>query len=282
METWKIGDVSVSRVVEMVMTIPPTMLIPDATQENLEPMSGWLKPHFLHDDSQIPLSIHTFLIESEGACIVVDTCIGNDKPRDHPEWNQRQSDFLEQLAARGAPAEAVDIVMCTHLHVDHVGWNTRLDGDRWVPTFPSARYLFGRKEWDYWKDEEDPFGREARDDSIVPILEAGLADLVDTDHRLTGEVSLVSTPGHTPGHVSVLIESEGERAIITGDLFHHPCQFARPAWEDIADVDTSLAAETRQSFMERFSDGTLVLGTHFASPTGGRVVRDGKAYRFDI
>ncbi|MGD8833016.1 MAG: MBL fold metallo-hydrolase, partial [Pseudomonadales bacterium] len=140
----------------------------------------------------------------------------------------------------------------------------------------------GREEWDFWKNEEDPFGREARDDSIVPILEAGLADLVETDHRLTGEVSLVSTPGHTPGHVSVLIESRGERAIITGDLFHHPCQFARPTWVDIADVDTELAAETRQSFMDRFSDGTLVLGTHFASPTGGRLVRDGKVFRFDV
>lgn len=281
METWKIGNVTVSRVVEMVMPIPPTMLLPDATPENLEPMSSWLKPHFLLDDSTVPLSIHTFLIQSEGARIVVDTCIGNDKPRDFPDWNQRQSDFLDQLAARGAPADAVDLVMCTHLHVDHVGWNTKLVEDRWVPTFPNARYLFGRKEWDFWKDEEDPFGREARDDSIVPILEAGLADLVETDHRLTGEVSLVSTPGHTPGHVSVLIESQGERAIITGDLFHHPCQFARPTWEDVADVDTSLAAQTRQSFMERFSDGTLVLGTHFASPTGGRVVRDGKLFRFD-
>lgn len=282
METWKIGDVTVSRVVEMVMPIPPTMLLPDATPENLEPMSPWLRPHFLLDDHQIPLSIHTFLIESDGARIVVDTCIGNDKPRDFPEWNERQSDFLEQLAARGAPADAVDLVMCTHLHVDHVGWNTRLVEERWVPTFPNARYLFGRQEWDYWKNEEDPFGREARDDSIVPILDAGLADLVETDHRLTGEVILVPTPGHTPGHVSVLIESMGERAIITGDLFHHPCQFAQPNWEDLADVDTVQAAQTRQSFMDRFSDGTLVLGTHFASPTGGRVVRDGKLFRFDV
>lgn len=282
METWQIGRVTVSRVVEMVMPIPPTMLLPEATPENLQPLSSWLKPHFLHDDHRVPLSIHTFLIRSEEATILVDTCIGNDKPRDFPDWNRRQSDFLDQLAARGAPANAVDLVMCTHLHVDHVGWNTRLVNERWVPTFPNARYLFGRQEWDYWKDEVDPFGREARDDSIVPILEAGLADLVETDHRLTGEVSLVPTPGHTPGHVSVLIESMGERAIITGDLFHHPCQFARPRWVDTADVDTALAASTRESFMERFSDGTLVLGTHFASPTGGRVVRDGDRFRFDV
>ncbi len=282
METWKIGRVKVSRVVEMVLPIPPTMLLPDATPDNLAPMHHWLKPHFLRDDDLVPLSIHTFLIESDGARILVDTCIGNDKKRDMPEWNARQSDFLEQLASRGAPADAVDLVMCTHLHVDHVGWNTRFVNDRWVPTFPNARYLFGRKEWDYWEKEEDPFGREAKADSIVPILESGLADLVEVDHRLTSEVSLISTPGHTPGHVSVLIESAGERAVITGDLFHHPCQFARPTWTDIADVDTALAARTRQTFMDRFSEGTLVLGTHFASPTGGKVVRDGKVFRFDV
>jgi len=282
MENWKIGRVKVSRVVEMVMPIPPTMLLPDATPENLAPMDAWLKPYFVLDDYRIPLSIHTFLIESEDARIVVDTCIGNDKPRDFPDWNRRQSDFLSQLAARGAPADAVDMVLCTHLHVDHVGWNTRLVDDRWVPTFPNARYLFGREEWAYWKNEEDPFGREARDDSIVPILDAGLADLVETDHRLTSEVSLIPTPGHTPGHVSVLVESGGERAVITGDLFHHPSQFARPTWPDIADVDTVDAARTRQTFMERFSEGTLVLGTHFASPTGGRIVRDGEYFRFDV
>lgn len=282
METWKIGRVKVHRVVEMIMPIPPTMLIPDATPENLAPMDGWLKPHFVLDDYRVPLSIHTFLIESDEARIVVDTCIGNDKPRDFPEWNKRQSDFLDRLAARGAPVDAVDFVMCTHLHVDHVGWNTRLVDGRWVPTFPNARYLFGREEWAYWKVEVDPFGREARDDSIVPIIDAGLADLVEMDHSLTSEVSLVPTPGHTPGHVSVMIESAGERAVITGDLFHHPCQFARPTWVDSADVDTKRASQSRQSFMQRFSDGTLVLGTHFASPTGGRVVRDGDAYRFDV
>jgi glyoxylase-like metal-dependent hydrolase (beta-lactamase superfamily II) len=282
METWKIGRAKVSRVVEMVMSIPPTMLLPDATPQNLTPLQGWLKPHFLHDDYSVPLSIHSFLVESDGARILVDTCIGNDKQRDFPEWNKRQSDFLSQLAQRGAVAEAVDFVMCTHLHVDHVGWNTRLVNGRWVPTFPKARYLFAREEWAYWKNEVDPFGKEARDDSIVPIIESGLADLVETNHRLTSEVSLVPTPGHTPGHVSVLIESAGERAVITGDLFHHPCQFARPGWTDTADVDTIHAARTRQSFMDRFSDGTLVLGTHFASPTGGRIVRDGAFFRFAV
>ena len=282
METWSIGAALVSRIVEMVLPIKPQFLIPDATPENLAPMESWLKPHFLLEGHRIPLSIHTFLIEVDGLRILVDTCIGNDKTRDEPAWNARQGDFLEQLAARGAPAETIDFVLCTHLHVDHVGWNTRLVNGHWVPTFTNARYLFGRTEWDFWAHETDPFGHQARGDSIEPIIAGGRADFVETDHQLCPSVRLVPTPGHTPGHVSVLIESGDARAIITGDLFHHPCQFARPQWPDSADVDTVQAAQTRAQFMSRFSDGTLVLGTHFASPTAGHVVADGAGYRFRV
>lgn len=281
MEAWKIGSVRITRVVDLLMHIDLKWLLPDATHVNLKPMYGWLKPHFLNDDDTMPLSFHAFLVESDGAKIVVDTCIGNDKERAIPDWQQRNGTFLNDLAARGAPRESIDFVLCTHLHVDHVGWNTMLDKGRWVPTFPNARYLIGKDEWACWKSEESPFVAEAKQDSIVPVLESGLADLVETDHRLTPDVRLIPTPGHTPGHVSVLIESRGERAVITGDLFHHPCQFARPNWPDSADVDTKQAARTRATFMQEFSEGTLVLGTHFASPTSGKIVRDGAEYRFD-
>jgi glyoxylase-like metal-dependent hydrolase (beta-lactamase superfamily II) len=241
-----------------------------------------LKPHFVNDDWSMPLSIHAFVVESNGARIVVDTCIGNDKPRGVPQWSMRKSTFLDDLAQRGAPRESIDFVLCTHLHVDHVGFNTTLVNGKWTPTFPNARYLIGRDEWSFWKDETDKFGPEAKSDSVVPVIEAGLVDLVDSNHTITPEVRLIPTPGHTPGHVSVLIESQGARAVITGDLFHHPCQFARPTWVDSADVDTANAARTRDAFMKRFSDGTLVLGTHFASPTSGKIVRDGSAYRFEV
>ncbi len=283
METWKIGEVTVSRVVDVMMDVPTTLLIPQAEPDALTAMHGWLKPHFLSEDgANMTLSIHTFLVTTPDATIVVDTCIGNDKERDNPDWNRRTSDFLDRLGERGGSREAVDVVLCTHLHVDHVGWNTILDNGAWVPTFPNARYLIGREEWAFWEHEEDPFGKQAKGDSILPIIESDLVDLVETDHRVTREVSLVPTPGHTPGHVSVLIESAGERAIITGDLFHHPLQFARPRWVDVADVDTAAAAETRIDFMQRFERETLVLGTHFASPTGGRIVRDGEYWRFDV
>jgi len=282
MASWKIGDVTIHRIPEILAPIDPTMLIPDATPDNLRPMHAWLKPHFLNDDNTIPLSIHAFLIEAHGARILVDTCIGNDKPRANPHWNLRQGDFLQQLEQLAAPRDSVDFVLCTHLHVDHVGWNTMLEGGKWVPTFPRARYLFGRKEWEFWENETDPFGPQAKSDSILPIIESGQVDLIETDHVVSENVRLLPTPGHTPGHVSVSIESNGERAIITGDMVHHPLQFGRPFWRDIADVDGDRAAQTRVKFMEDFNGSTLILGTHFALPTAGHLVRDGEHYRFEV
>lgn len=280
MSSWKIGDITIQRVPEMVSPIDLTMLLPEATPENLEPMHDWLKPHFLNDDNTVPLSIHAFLITTPTMSILVDTCIGNDKPRAMPAWNQLQGDFLEQLAARGTPREKIDTVLCTHLHVDHVGWNTMLVDEKWVPTFDNARYLFAQTEWDFWKDEIDPFGPEAKNDSILPIIESDQIDLVETDHLVTEGVQLVPTPGHTPGHVSVLITSGNERAIITGDIFHHPVQFSRPHWIDNADSHSDIAAQSRLKFMDDFNGSTLVLGTHFALPTAGHLVRDGEHYRF--
>jgi glyoxylase-like metal-dependent hydrolase (beta-lactamase superfamily II) len=193
------------------------------------------------------------------------------------------STFLEDLAAAGFAKESVDRVLCTHLHFDHVGWNTVLEDGKWAPTFKNARYLVGEKEWGFWKDTDDPYAPEAKHDSVLPIFDAGLVDLVEMDHRITDEVRFVPTPGHTPGHVSVVIESQGQQAIITGDIFHSPLQMAHPDWADIADVDGDQAHETRKQFLETYADGpVLILGTHFASPTAGKIVRDGDSYRFDV
>jgi glyoxylase-like metal-dependent hydrolase (beta-lactamase superfamily II) len=283
MESWMVGDVQIHRVVDLLMDMPTTFLFPQATPEQLLPLQNWLMPHFLNPAADsLTVSVHTFVIKSGDATIVVDTCIGDDKERDAPNWNMRTSNFIDKLTEKGAAREAVDMVLCTHLHVDHVGWNTVLENDRWVPTFPNARYLIGREEWAFWEHEDDPFGKQAKQDSILPIVESDLVHFVETDHQLTDEVRLVPTPGHTPGHVSVLIQSRGERAIITGDLFHHPLQFALPSWKDIADVDGALAEQTRLAFMHEYSNETLVLGTHFASPTAGHIVRDGSFWRFDV
>jgi glyoxylase-like metal-dependent hydrolase (beta-lactamase superfamily II) len=229
-------------------------------------------------------SIHSFVIESDNRRIIIDTCVGNDKERTIKAWNLLHGPFLADLALAGFPADTIDTVLCTHLHVDHVGWNTRLAEGRWVPTFRNARYLFGRREWEHWESE----AAEHRDgdvigDSVRPIVDAGLAELVAMDQVLTPEVRLEPTPGHTPGHVSVRISSRGEEAVITGDLMHHPLQCAEPDLANNFDVDAAAARRTRRDFLARYCNRpVLVLGTHFAPPTGGWVVDAAPAWRFEI
>ena len=279
---WKIGNVTISRVVEIEGAFPGTFVLPDAVPANVQKI-GWLRPHFATTEGGLMMSIHALVIESEGRRILVDTCVGNDKERPGlPDWHMRTGPFLQDLAATGFPRESIDTVVCTHLHVDHVGWNTMREHGRWVPTFPKARYLIGKKEWGYWENVKDEFG-DVVGDSVRPVVEAGRVDLVEPDHRLTAEVRLEPTHGHTPGHVSVLISSAGEDAVITGDLMHHPCQTAMPVWASNFDYDKDAARATRRKFLERFADRpVLVIGTHFATPTAGRIVRDGDAYRFAV
>ncbi len=280
--TWNIGDVSVTRLVEVILKSPVETLFSDGTQECLEPYYDWLKPNFLDEDNKLILSIHAFLIRAGGLNIIVDTCSGNGKKLPlFDEWSNLDTPFLENMAELGFPAESIDRVLCTHLHFDHVGWNTHKVDGQWVPTFPNARYLFGDTEWGFWSKEEDHFDTGCREQAILPVLDAGLADLVDSDHRINDEISLIPTPGHTPGHVSIFISSKGEQAIITGDMFHHPCQMAKPELLDIGDVEHDRAEQTRIDFMKTYSDGpVLILGTHFATPTSGKIVSDGEGYKF--
>jgi len=278
---WRVGAALVTRIVEIEGPSPGTFLFDQATPERLL-QHAWLKPRFLTDDGRTIGSIHAFVVESEGRTIVVDTCIGNDKQRPLKNWHMRQGKFLADFAEAGFLRDRVDTVLCTHLHVDHVGWNTMLLEERWVPTFPNARYLFGRREWEHWSAAPEGADRDVQDDSVRPIFDAGLADLVAMDYHVTEEVRLEPTPGHTPGHVSVRIVSRGEEAVITGDLMHHPVQCAEPDWASRFDVDATAARRTRREFLDRHADRpVLVLGTHFATPTGGRIVRDGKAFRFE-
>ncbi|NIP16613.1 MAG: MBL fold metallo-hydrolase [Pseudomonadales bacterium] len=276
---WQIGEVSVTQIVELSTASLGPYLLPQADPGALLEVP-WLRP-FIDDDGRIVLSVHALVVESQGERLIVDTCIGNDKERSYPRWNRMQTDFLERLAEAGYPPETIDAVMCTHMHVDHVGWNTRLTEDGWIPTFDRARYLFAEDEWAYWQHEPQEFGPVV-EDSVQPIFDAGLAQVVGQTHRVTDEVWLEPTPGHTPGHVSVHIASAGEEAIITGDMIHHPCQIAHPEWSSSADWDQERSAETRGAFLERYADRpVLVIGTHFAAPTAGRVVRDGDSFRLD-
>jgi glyoxylase-like metal-dependent hydrolase (beta-lactamase superfamily II) len=273
---WQIGAVHIARVVEIEGPTPGAFFFEEATPEKLL-QHAWLKPNFMTEDGRLLASIHAFVVESQGKTIVVDTCVGNDKPRDIRNWNMRKGRFLEDMAEAGFPRGRATTVLCTHLHVDHVGWNTMLEHGKWVPTFPNARYLIGRKEYEYWSKTGERAERAIQDDSVRPILEAGLAELVEMDHRINSEVWLEPTPGHTPGHVSVRISSQGSEAVITGDLMHHPVQCAELQWAARFDVDPDAARHTRRQFCDRYkSTKVLVLGTHFAAP----VEPSGTAFRF--
>jgi glyoxylase-like metal-dependent hydrolase (beta-lactamase superfamily II) len=282
MQQWRIGDVTITKVVEVEGPMPAAFLFHRPDKVAIQAHADWLKPHFVSTPEFFIGSIHALVVESAGRRIVVDTCVGNDKRRTNPRWDRLQGPFLQDLAAAGFACDTIDLVVCTHLHVDHVGWNTMLVDGRWRPTFPCARYLFGRKEWDYWQRQTDIADGDVPGDSVRPVIDAGLADLVEPDHRLTDEVRLEHTPGHTPGHVSVRIRSRGEEAVITGDLMHHPVQCAEPGWASRFDVDPETARRTRRDFLRRCEeDHCLVLGTHFATPTAGRVVRQGDTWRFE-
>ena len=284
MNSWQVGNVKITQVIESGgAPVSATFLFRGVTPEHVC-RHAWLRPHFANENGKLFMSIHAFIIESHGRRIIVDTCVGNDKPRGNKAWNLMQGPFLEDLASAGFPAASVDTVLCTHMHVDHVGWNTRLVDGKWVPTFGNARYLFARKEWEHFGNshDEDGFG-DVIGDSVRPVIDAGLADLVEPDHRITPEVWLEPTPGHTPGHVSVHIASEGHEAVITGDLMHHPIQCSEPDLPTNFDVDQAAALHTRREFLARYADGpVLVLGTHFAPPTGGWLVKAGDTWQFVV
>jgi len=280
---WRIGDVEVARIVEVnAFEDNISMLLKDETAAYVR-QHAWLQPHFATPEGLMKISFQAFVLRSRGRNMMIDTCIGADRQREYQVFCNLETTFLEDLATAGFPAASIDTVLCTHLHFDHVGWNTRLVNGRWVPTFPQARYLFGRAEFDHWVHLRDTGGYhniEHLRDAIDPIVAAELADYVGTDYQLTDEVSLFPTPGHTPGHVSVLIRSRGEEAVITGDLMHHPIQLADPSRQANFDMHKAQAALTRREFVERFANSKVrIIGSHFCDPTSGWIERHGSAWQ---
>jgi len=269
-QQWKIGDVEVTCVVETSFDVPADGVVRDFVAADLGGHLAVLQPAYITDSLLLRLSIHSFAIRSGDRKIIVDTCFGND--HDLPGIGTFHTAHLDALAAAGFDRLSVDTVVCTHLHFDHVGWNTMLVDGTWVPTFPNAEYLFGATEHAHWTKHEQAY--DGLDECIVPIIEAGLHRFVETDHRITPEVRLVPTPGHTPGHVSVLIESGDDSAWITGDMVHHPAQIVRHDWPSVPDVDPVESVATRQAVFPDLADrGVLVLGTHFAEPASGYITR---------
>lgn len=274
---WKIGDVRIVKVLEHELPVPLQGLLEEVPDDAVE-RHPWLAPDFVDEAGNARLSIHGLVVDTGDRRILVDTCVG--EMREGLQLPPLPSGFLDRLAEAGYRPEDIDTVVCTHLHFDHVGWNTRMVEGKWVVTFPNARYLFARVEWEHWSTHDSDYGNVG--DTVRPVLDAGAADLVATDHRICDQVRLVPTPGHTPGHVSVVVESGGDRAVITGDMSHHPLQFAVPDLPMPADSDTPTAVATRRRFLaERVEDGALVIGTHFGGRTAGHVASDGATWRFD-
>lgn len=284
MLTWNVGTAKITSIVESDTPTSPRFLYKDVTKEDVlarADAAPWLRPNFVSDEGYLLQTIQCLVIEAGEHRIAVDTCVGNDKQRANELWANLDGPFLDDMTAAGYPPESITHVICTHLHVDHVGWNTRLVDGEWVPTFPNARYLFVQAEYDHWRTEDGLFdGEDVFGDSVAPIVDADLADLVGPDHRISDQVGLQSTPGHTPGHVSVVITSGDERAIVTGDMAHHPMQLADPDLSSMFDTDPDAARATRRAVFPEWADGrTLVIGTHFGTPSAGIMQPDGDGYR---
>ncbi|MGW1169459.1 MBL fold metallo-hydrolase [Streptomyces sp. NPDC002550] len=282
--SWTVGDITVHRIDEILL--PPATgpwLLPDATPEVVAGQD-WLQPQFADHEGILRLDSHSFAFVVDGLRVLVDTGIGNGKERANPAWHNLHTDFLERLTDGGFAPDSVDLVILTHLHADHVGWNTREVDGEWVPSFPDARYLTSRTEREFWAtyDMDEPRAQMFRD-SVIPVEQAGLLDLVDVPAagvEIAPGLRLTPTPGHTPGHVAVELTSRGEKALITGDCIHHPVQLAHPAIGACVDIDPQQSEATRRRLLGSLADtDTLVLGTHFAPPTAGRVITAGDAYR---
>jgi glyoxylase-like metal-dependent hydrolase (beta-lactamase superfamily II) len=221
------------------------------------------------------------MVEVAGRRVLVDPCVGNSKVRALPFWNMQQYPFLERFADAGFGTASVDTVVHTHLHADHVGWDTQLVDGAWVPTFTNARHLYTERELKWCRAGGNPGIDGVYDDSIAPIIDAGLADIVDEDAELGGGLRLEASNGHTPGHVSLWVESAGESALITGDFLHHPMQCTIPSWAETGDEDADEARATRRRMLTQVVErGALMIGTHFPSRPAGRLVAHADAWRF--
>jgi glyoxylase-like metal-dependent hydrolase (beta-lactamase superfamily II) len=287
------GSTEVHKLVEIDrLPLEASWLFPQIAPGVVDEYREWLGPNLVEPGSQrLYMSFHSFVIRTPSLNILVDTCNGNHKQRPSmPAWNDLDLPYLKRLAAIGLQPDDIDIVMCTHLHADHVGWNTRLDNGRWVPTFPRARYVMSRTEYNHYESlhragPAQPVNRGSFADSVLPVVEHEQALLLDAgeaiDERLTNQLSLESAPGHSPAGLNLFLNSGGRRACFCGDVIHHAIQCSVPELTNLADHNPQQGIETRRNLLERCADSDMLLMTgHFPDPTVGRVVRHGDVYRF--
>lgn len=279
---FNLGEFTIHRVIEQETTFLPALeMLPGLTPELLAEHRPWLRQAGALDPSDVLiLCFQSYIVKTPHHTILVDSCIGNHKPRpQRPNWHQKTDDtYMRALSAAGFSVGDIDFVMCTHLHVDHVGWNTRLENGRWVPTFPNARYVFDTGEFDYWREQNAKAEVAPFVDSVLPIVEADRAEIVRNDYAIGDHVRILPTPGHTPGHVAFTFGRRDD-AVMCGDLMHSPLQTRYPELSVKFDVDPKQAAVERRKLLQRYCDTeTLCCTAHFPSPSTGKIRRWGDGF----
>ena len=289
MDCFAVGDLTVHRVEEFVdPNCDPMTFFPELTPEIVARNLHWIAPQFWNAErNTISITMQTWVLKTKHHTILIDTCNGNHKPRPYfPAADQLNTPYLERLKTAGCSPEDVDFVFCTHMHVDHVGWNTRLENGRWVPTFPNAKYLFAQKEYDQFLPEnyidgKPPMFADVFEDSVLPVIAAGQAQIVDGRQEVTDRLTILPAPGHTPGHYIVRAGVAGDTALFIGDAIHNPIQIAEPHISTAFCTDGKLAARTRIKILEDCSEyGHLLVPTHFDPPHIGHVRREANSFRF--
>lgn len=285
---FQIGAFGMTRAVEMSYPMAEAQaFFPDLTDEMLADVRQILPTGHLTEDNKIILSFHSYILQTGRYNILIDTCCGNDKQRPYrPAFSNLNTNYLDTLAGAGMQPEDIDFVMCTHLHWDHVGWNTRLINGEWVPTFPNAKYIMAKREYDHWNEAyargTDHAHRTGFEDSVLPLIRAERAVLVADDHEVDNGIWLEPCHGHSPGHVVINLESQGVRGVVTGDIIHHLLQFRFPELSTSADTDRELARVNRKALIEKHAGaGTLVCTAHLSAPSVGRIEREADHFRFD-
>ncbi len=291
MATHRVGQFAITRIEEMLTPgFVPGFLFPDFTADIFAQAPQLKEARFWDEASaKVMSSMHSWVIRDGKRTILVDTGCGNAKRRALPmfqRFHMLDLPYLDQLAAAGIRREDVDLVICTHLHVDHVGWNTMLVDGRWVPTFPNARYIFGRGEFAHWRSPTGgitklPENEEVITDSVMPIVEAGLADFVDAGDRLFDGLEIAAAPGHTAGQFQVRLTDGHDAAVFSGDCIHQPMQVYRPDWNSRFCEEPEVARATRRDLLDWCADrGALLLPAHFGAPHAGRVRRHADSFTF--
>jgi glyoxylase-like metal-dependent hydrolase (beta-lactamase superfamily II) len=288
MTIFSVGQATIARVEETYgPTYRATDIFPELTDKIIAEHKHWLAPsHYDATSGFIKLSVHSWLLQIGGQKILIDSCCGNNKTKPgRPFWTMLDLPYLDRLAAAGAHPHEIDLVMCTHLHHDHVGWNTQLKDGSWVPTFPNARYVFSKPDFDYFlKQDTDPKVGPAEmgtfRECVLPVVEAGRADLVTGPHRLNEHLEILPAPGHSPGHFVFNLESQGQRAMFIGDVFHHLLQVYYPDWNFPKNSDADQARVSRRKVLDQSaSTGALTFPGHVGAPFAGYIDRAGAGYR---